>query len=121
MSIKEDGKSLPEIAGQYYNVIFKGFMLVFTAMLLFFVGVVFIMSPAGLLSNLDLFKDTFLANNTFWVLVILGYYFLATLLPIDKIITKFYPIFGLLMIVMTVAVAASLLMNAPHLPVAGDF
>ena len=121
MSIKEDGKSLPEIAGKYYNVVFKGFMLVFTAMLLFFVGVVFIMSPAGLLSNLDIFKDTFLANNTFWVLVILGYYFLATLLPIDKIITKFYPIFGLMMIIMTVAVAVSLLMNAPHLPVAGDF
>jgi carbon starvation protein CstA len=79
MSIKEDGKSLPEIAGHYYNIVFKGVMLLFTAMLLFFVGVVFIMSPAGLLSNLDAFQDTFLADNTFWVLVILGYYFLATL------------------------------------------
>lgn len=121
MSIKEDGKSLPEIAGKYYNVVFKGFMLIFTAMLLFFVGVVFIMSPAGLLSNLDVFKDTFLSNNTFWVLAILGYYFLATLLPIDKIITKFYPIFGLLMIVMTTFIAIALLIDAPHLPVAGDF
>jgi carbon starvation protein CstA len=121
MSIKEDGKSLPEIAGHYYNAVFKGFMLIFTAMLLFFVGVVFIMAPAGLLSNLDGFKDTFLANNTFWVLVILGYYFLATLLPIDKIITKFYPIFGLLMIVMTTMIAAALLINAPHLPISGDF
>ena len=121
MSIKEDGKSLPEIAGHYYNAVFKGFMLIFTAMLLFFVGVVFIMAPAGLLSNLDGFKDTFLANNTFWVLVILGYYFLATLLPIDKIITKFYPIFGLLMIVMTTMVAAALLIYAPHLLISGDF
>ncbi|MFT4810289.1 MAG: carbon starvation protein CstA [Paraglaciecola sp.] len=121
MSIKEDGKSLPEIAGHYYNVVFKGVMLLFTAMLLFFVGVVFIMSPAGLLSNLDAFQDTFLANNTFWVLVILGYYFLATLLPIDKIITRFYPIFGLLMIVMTSMIAIALLLDAPHLPIAGDF
>ena len=121
MSIKEDGKSLPEIAGKYYNVIFKGFMLIFTAMLLFFVGVVFIMSPAGLLSNLDFFEGTILANNTFWVLAILGYYFLATLLPIDKIITKFYPIFGLLMIVMTISIAIALLINAPHLPMTGDF
>jgi carbon starvation protein CstA len=121
MSIKEDGKSLPEIAGHYYNIVFKGVMLLFTAMLLFFVGVVFIMSPAGLLSNLDAFQDTFLANNTFWVLVILGYYFLATLLPIDKIITRFYPIFGLLMIVMTSMIAIALLMDAPHLPIAGDF
>ncbi|CAI3795450.1 carbon starvation protein A [Rheinheimera sp. MM224] len=120
MSIKEDGKSLPEIAGHYYNVVFKGFMLVFTAMLLFFVGVVFIMSPAGLLSNLSYFEGTFLAGNTFWVLLILLYYFLATLLPIDKIITKLYPAFGVLMIVMTTLIAGALLMEAPHLPQVTD-
>jgi carbon starvation protein CstA len=120
MSLKEDGKSLPEIAGHYYNVIFKGFMLVFTAMLLFFVGVVFIMSPAGLLSNLSVFEGTFLAGNTFWVLAILLYYFFATLLPIDKIITKLYPAFGALMIVMTSLIAISILMEAPHLPQVND-
>ncbi len=120
MSLKEDGKSLPEIAGHYYNVIFKGVMLLFTCMLLFFVGVVFIMSPAGLLSNLSFFEGTFLAGNTFWVLVILGYYFFATLLPIDKIITKLYPFFGALMIVMTSAVAVALLFNAPHLAEVND-
>lgn len=120
MSLKEDGKSLPEIAGHYYNVIFKGFMLVFTAMLLFFVGVVFIMSPAGLLSNLSFFEGTILAGNTFWVLAILVYYFLATLLPIDKIITKLYPMFGLLMIVMTTLIAIALLLEAPHLPQVND-
>jgi len=91
-------------------------MLIFTAMLLFFVGVVFVMSPAGLLSNLDFFQDTIFSNNRVWIVVILGYYFLATLLPIDKIITKFYPIFGLLMVIMTVSVAASLLIYAPQLP-----
>ena len=95
-------------------------MLVFTAMLLFFVGVVFIMSPAGLLSNLSYFDGTFLAGNTFWVLVILLYYFLATLLPIDKIITKLYPAFGVLMIVMTTLIAGALLMEAPHLPQVTD-
>lgn len=120
MSLKEDGKSLPEIAGNYYNIVFKGFMLLFTCMLLFFVGVVFIMSPAGLLSNLSFFEGTFLAGNTFWVLVILGYYFFATLLPIDKIITKLYPLFGLLMIVMTVSIAVALLFNAPHLAEVND-
>lgn len=115
MSLKEDGKSLPEIAGHYYNVIFKGVMLLFTCMLLFFVGVVFIMSPAGLLSNLSFFEGTFLAGNTFWVLLILAYYFFATLLPIDKIITKLYPVFGLLMIVMTASIAVAILLDAPHL------
>lgn len=116
MSIKEDGKSLPEIAGSYYNIIFKGLMLIFTCMLLFFVGVVFIMSPAGLLSNLTYFEGTPLASNTFWVLAILAYYFLATLLPIDKVIARLYPVFGLLMIVMTSLVALAILFNAPNLP-----
>lgn len=120
MSLKENGKSLPEIAGHYYNVVFKGLMLVFTCMLLFFVGVVFIMSPAGLLSNLPYFEGTFLAGNTFWVLAILSYYFLATLLPIDKIITKLYPLFGLLMIVMTSLIAVALMWDAPHLPQVGN-
>ena len=120
MSLKEDGKSLPEIAGHYYNVVFKGVMLIFTCMLLFFVGVVFIMSPAGLLSNLSYFEGTLLAGNTFWVLVILAYYFFATLLPIDKIITRLYPLFGLLMIVMTSLVAIAVILEAPHLPQFGD-
>lgn len=117
MSLKEDGKSLPEIAGKYYNIVFKGFMLVFTCMLLFFVGVVFIMSPAGLLSNLAYFEEgSIFANNAFWVIAILAYYFLATLMPIDKIIAKLYPFFGLLMMVMTSLIAIALLFNAPNLP-----
>ena len=121
LSIKEDGKSLPEIAGHYFNGYFKAVMLLFTSMLLFFVGVVFIMSPAGMISNLSYFEGTFFANNTLWVLLILGYYFFATLLPIDKIITKLYPLFGLLMIVMTTLIAIAILLEAPHLPVADDF
>lgn len=116
LSIKEDGKSLPEIAGHYFNIYFKAIMLIFTAMLLFFVGVVFIMSPAGLISNLDFFKDTIFASNEFWVIAILLYYFLATLLPIDKVITKLYPVFGLLMVIMTTSTAVALLVSAPNLP-----
>lgn len=119
MSLKEDGKSLPEIAKKYYNVVFKGVMLVFTSMLLFFVGVVFIMSPAGLLSNLSVFEGTFLASNLFWILLILAYYFIATLIPIDKIVARLYPIFGALMIIMSVLVAIAILIEAPHLPTFG--
>src|SRR5690554_2452287 len=59
-------------------------------------------------------------NNAAWVLIILAYYFLATLLPIDKIIARLYPLFGLLMIVMTTLVALALLLEAPNLPQVGD-
>lgn len=120
LSIKENGKSLPEIAKHYFNHYAKVLMLIFTAMLLFFVGVVFILGPAGLLSNIDAFQGSWLANNQFWILTILGYYFLATLLPIDKIITKIYPLFGLLMIIMTISIATALLINAPALPELGS-
>ncbi len=116
LSIKENGQSLPEIAGHYFNIYFKGIMLVFTAMLLFFVGVVFVMSPAGLLSNLDFFQNTIFSDDKLWVIIILGYYLLATLLPIDKIITKVYPLFGLLMAIMTTSIAIALLIHAPQLP-----
>lgn len=121
LSIKEDGKSLPEIASTYSNKYFKGVMLLFTAMLLFFVGVVFIMSPAGLMSNLDLFKGTYFSSNELWVVIILGYYLLATLLPIDKIITKLYPAFGILMVVMTLSIMIALFISAPRLPAITDF
>lgn len=120
MSIKEEGKSLPEVANHYIGRWAKILLLIFTAMLLFFVGVVFVKSPAGLFSNLEIFQGTFFSNYQFWVLAILGYYFLATLLPIDKIITRFYPFFGLLMIVMTLAIAIMLMIKAPHLDAAHD-
>lgn len=119
MSLKEDGKSLPEIAKRYYNVVFKGLMLIFTSMLLFFVGVVFIMSPAGLLSNLSAFEGTIFGNNLFWVLLILAYYFLATMISIDKIVARFYPFFGGMMIIMTIVIGVVLLIQAPHLPTIG--
>lgn len=120
MSLKEDGKSLPEVAGHYYNVVFKGVMLIFTCLLLFFVGVVFVMSPAGLLSNLGFFEGTVLSDSHLWVLAIVTYYFFATLLPIDKIIARLYPAFGLLMMVMTTLVAIAVLKEAPHLPQVTD-
>ncbi len=120
MSIKEDGKSLPEIANHYFGLWAKILMLIFTAMLLFFVGVVFVKSPAGLFSNLEMFQGTIFSNYQFWIIAILGYYFLATLLPIDKIITKLYPLFGFLMIVMTVSVALMLIIKAPHLEATKD-
>src|SRR5690554_7824717 len=63
---------------------------------------------------------TLFRSNAVWVLVILFYYFLATLLPIDKIIARLYPLFGLLMIVMTTLVALALLLEAPNLPQVGD-
>ena len=40
-------------------------------------------------------------------MVILLYYVLATLLPIDKLIGKLYPVFGVILIVMALSVLGS--------------
>ena len=82
-------------------------MRVFSAVLLVLCGVVFVTSPAGLLAKLT----PGWMNGTFWAVVILVYYLLATLLPIDKLIGKLYPVFGVLLLVMAGAVIGGILFS----------
>lgn len=99
-SIRNDGASISEIVGIYLGPIMKNVMRIFSAVLLVMVGVVFMVGPAGLLA---LLTPNFL-NVKIWTIVILIYYFLATILPIDKIIGKVYPIFGICLIVMAAGI-----------------
>ena len=55
-------------------------------------------------------------DTTFWVVVILVYYLLATLLPIDKVIGKFYPIFGAVLMIMVVGILVGLAAGGYQLP-----
>lgn len=89
----------------------KNVMRVFSVVLLVMVGVVFMVGPAGLLELLT--PDTL--NITFWTIVILVYYFLATLLPIDTIIGRLYPFFGATLIVMVLGIGgATMLRNGTN-------
>ncbi|MCV5366238.1 carbon starvation protein A, partial [Escherichia coli] len=74
----------------------KHFMNLFAVVLLMLVGVVFVLSPAGLLANLTS------TDLVYWIVAIFAYYILATIVPIDKIIGRFYPIFGALLVFMSV-------------------
>ncbi|MEG2791546.1 MAG: carbon starvation CstA family protein, partial [Odoribacter sp.] len=90
LSIRHGGESLPEIIGRYLGVTTKQVMRIFTVLLMILVGAVFVAGPAGLLAKLTPdYMDT-----TFWIVVVFIYYILATLLPIDKIIGKIYPVFA---------------------------
>ena len=83
-------------------------MRVFATILLLLVGVVFATAPAGLLAKLT---AGYFDNNltmTFWIVIIFAYYFLATIVPIDKIIGRIYPIFGALLIIMAIGVTIGL-------------
>ena len=90
LSIRHDGESLPEIIGRYLGLPTKQLMRGFTVVLMILVGAVFVAGPAGLLAKLTPeYMDV-----TFWIIVVFVYYMLATLLPVDKIIGKIYPLFA---------------------------
>ena len=107
ISARHDGASIAELSGTYLGKAAKMIMRVFSVVLLVLCGTVFVTSPAALLDKLT--PDWM--NGTFWAVIILVYYLLATLLPIDKLIGKLYPVFGVLLIVMAVAVIGGILFS----------
>ena len=107
ISCRHRGASIAELSGLYLGRGAKWVMRVFSVVLLVLCGVVFVTSPAGLLDKLT----PAWMNGTFWAVVILAYYLLATLLPIDKLIGKLYPAFGVLLMVMAAAVLGGILFS----------
>ncbi len=112
MSLRSGGLSLPEITGRYLGNNFKQFMRAFTLILMIVVGTVFVSGPAGLLASLT---PTVL-DTTFWGVVIFLYYILATILPIDKIIGKIYPIFGFTLLFMAVGICFGIFYYGGSIP-----
>ncbi|MDR1349330.1 MAG: hypothetical protein LBJ59_00860 [Zoogloeaceae bacterium] len=106
ISLRSDGASVAEIVGDNLGPIARQIMRVFSVILLLLVGVVFITSPALILKNL-IDKDS---QTIYWVVlgIIIIYYMLATLLPIDKIIGRLYPIFGAALLIMAVGIVTML-------------
>ncbi len=112
LSVRMDGISAPEIVGKYLGKNFMIFMRGFTIALMVLVGAVFIMGPAQILSDLT----NGFVTVTIWAVIIFIYYVLATLLPIDKIIGKIYPVFGVALLFMAFGISGSLLWNGYHIP-----
>ncbi|MBO5974413.1 MAG: carbon starvation protein A, partial [Paludibacteraceae bacterium] len=106
MSVRNNGASLPELVGAELGSGVKLFMRIFSVVLMVLVGAVFVSGPAGLLANM-----TPRISVMVWMVVIFIYYVLATLLPIDKLIGKIYPIFGFALLFMAVGIFVMLLVN----------
>ena len=113
LSIRHGGAGLPELVGHYLGGGTKKVMLVFSVFMLIMVGAVFVYSPALILGALS-------GGGTTGVYlgcgIIFVYYFLATMLPIDKIIGKIYPLFAIAMLFMAVALLVVLIIKWPQLP-----
>lgn len=112
LSLRNGGESLPEIIGRYLGLTTKQVMRGFTVLLMMLVGAVFVASPAGLLAKLT--PDSL--DITFWIVIIFIYYILATLLPVDKIIGKIYPLFAIALIFMALGILLMLYVKHPTLP-----
>ena len=109
LSMRNDGAGLPELIGKYLGKATKQVMLVFTVLLLIMVGTVFVYSPAVILHSIG-------GDTMMWVFIIFAYYVLATMLPIDKIIGKVYPLFAFSLLFMAAALLVVLYIKNPVLP-----
>ena len=111
MLIRNDGLSIPEIIGRYLGNGVKRFMRLFSIILLVLVGVVFLRSPAGILGEMV----PQIPYNA-WIGIIIAYYFIATLLPVDKVIGRLYPVFGAALIFMALGLLAVLIFGDFSIP-----
>lgn len=115
ISLRKHGVSLPEIIGGELGKTARHFMNSISIVLMILVGAVFSTTPAGLLSNMT--ADWGVCGTTvFWIIVIMVYYFLATLLPISKLIGRIYPAFGLAILVMCVGVFVGIFTHEGCMP-----
>lgn len=109
LSMRNNGADLPALIGKYLGKTPRNVMLVFSVVLLIMVGTVFVYSPAEILGHLS-------GGSLLWIIMIFVYYVVATMLPIDKIIGKIYPIFSFSLLFMAVALIVMLLIKMPVLP-----
>lgn len=107
ISLRHNGDSISELSGHYLGSGMRQVMRVFSVILLVMCGVVFTTGPAGLLGILSSGR----IGESVWLWVIIAYYFIATFVPIDKVIGRIYPLFGICLIVMAFGVAGSLLFS----------
>lgn len=111
MIVRGDGRSLPEIIGKYLGVGVRDFVRVFSIFLMVLVGAVFLLSPAQLLGTL-----VPSVSQAWWVGIILVYYIVATMLPVDKVIGRLYPVFGAALIIMALGLLGALVFGNYTIP-----
>lgn len=112
LSIRNGGESLPEIIGRYLGPTMKKITCIFTLILMILVAAVFVSGPAELIAGMT--PDWM--NAQFWIIVIFLYFILATMLPIDKIIGKIYPLFAFALLFMAGGILIMLYVKNPDLP-----
>ncbi len=111
LSIRKGGASLPDIVGDELGNGVKVFMRILSLVLLILLTTTFLSGPAVLLQGLAPLSTYGMERfgvvyqiPIIWILIIFGYYALATVLPVDKLIGRFYPIFGAILLFMGIGI-----------------
>ncbi len=120
ISSRNNGDSIAEISGRYGGKVLKLFLRIFSVILLILVTAVFVVSPSTLLEELTEGS----VKAWIWMAIILVYYLLSAIVPIDKIIGKAYPVFGIILIIMAIAVIGGVMFQQgtyPMLELIGHF
>lgn len=119
LSVRNGGASVPTITGRYLGNGAKHFMNIFAIILLLLVGVVFVSAPAGMITNLINEQTSLTVSMGTMVVIIFAYYIIATIVPVDKIIGRFYPFFGALLIFMSVGLMTAIGLSEEHTVMGG--
>lgn len=115
ISLRKGGSSLPEVVGDELGSGVRFVMRVFSLILMILVGTVFVTTPAGLLSSMTENWGVW-GTPLFWSALIFIYYILATLLPIDALIGRIYPIFGFALLFMALGVLLGIFTHDGWMP-----
>ena len=113
MSIRNRGGQTPDLVKLFLGPRIYYLYAVFVCLLLLLIGVVFVYTPGDIFVTQVLHQESSLANPTLWVVYacIFGYYVIAALFPIDKIIGRVYPIFGAILLVSAAGVFIGLFVH----------
>ena len=109
ISMRKGGVGLHEVIGETLGDKTRKLMLVFSVVLLTMVGAVFVYSPAEILNGMA-------GTTTMWIIIIFAYYFIATMLPVDKVIGRIYPLFAFSLLFMAGALMVVLFLKWPSVP-----
>lgn len=115
ISIRKDGVNIPEIVGDAFGKGARLFLRIISLILLILVGAVFARTPANLIAGLTPTVG-FWGTGLFWLIIIIAYYIFATLLPIDKLIGKIYPLFGAALLIMAIGVCYGIFFEQGSVP-----
>ena len=118
LSVRNNGAQITELIKKYLGTISYRFFIIVVSVMLLLLAAVFVYTAGDLMAE-RFFKQTdFSLNNPIVIslyAIIALYYILATLFPIDKIIGRFYPLFGLLLLTGTGLVLLGFFTNGVHL------